>query len=269
MAGRRVASLILAGMALSACSSGQPTSPGLTASISSASGPSPTASFDTATVGQVTLYICGTCEEAADRLGLDLHSDVVDVTRHIDAQLSLPTAYVDIADNPKGAIPGVGVGGVSLGTRVSIFLDPQFPNFRQTVFLWLPRTLAHELDETKRRDALAEGSRLRDHLVTDGIADTFSVQTFPQGPPNPWDEALTPEQERQAWTMARPHLDDVLDDHGFAHWFFGGGAIPHWAGYTIGFHVIASYLALHPGITAVDLTTMDARKILAGSGYRP
>jgi hypothetical protein len=180
VSGRRVASLILAAVFLAACSPGPASSsstPG-----ASAPTPSPTATFEAVTVGPVTVYICRTCEEAAARLGLNLHADVVDVVRHVDGLPSLPTAYVDIADRPEGAIKEIGVGGYSLGTRVLISIDPSTPNLPDTVMLWLPRTLPHELDETKRRDALAEGETLRDHLVTHGLADTFSVEAFPQGP---------------------------------------------------------------------------------------
>ncbi len=184
MAGRRVASLVLAGVLLApACTSaGSSTSP---IPRPTAPSPSPTPSFDTVVVGTVTLYICATCERAAEAAGINLHADVVDMMRHIDGALAPPTAYVDIADNPEGTIPMIGVGGFSRGTRVSISFDPHFPDLHAAVFQWLPRVLAHELEETKRRDALQAGATLKEWLITDGLADSVSMEIFPQGPLNP------------------------------------------------------------------------------------
>jgi len=190
--------------------------------------------------------------------------------RRINAILAPPTAYVDIADNPGGTIADEGVAGVSRGTDVFISLNSHFPDLRTAVSQWLPRVLAHELDETKRRDAFQAGASLKEWLITDGLADSVSIEIFPRGPPNPWDHALTAEQERQVWRTMQPHLREILaPPRDFTYWFLGAGNVPVWAGYTVGYHIVQAYLARHPGATAVELTTVDTDRIVAGSEYRP
>jgi uncharacterized protein YjaZ len=45
--------------------------------------------------------------------------------------------------------------------------------------------------------------------------------------------------------------------------------IPHWAGFTIGYHIAADYLLRHPATTTSTLATLSAASILAGSDYSP
>ena len=54
-------------------------------------------------------------------------------------------------------------------------------------------------------------------------------------------------------------------------WMFGDSSmgIPHWAGFTIGYHIAADYLLRHPATTTSTLATLSAASILAGSDYSP
>jgi uncharacterized protein YjaZ len=45
--------------------------------------------------------------------------------------------------------------------------------------------------------------------------------------------------------------------------------IPHWAGFTIGYHIAAAYLLRHRATTTGTLATLSAASILAGSNYSP
>jgi uncharacterized protein YjaZ len=133
--------------------------------------------------------------------------------------------------------------------------------------VWLPREIAHELDHTARiQVGPGYGSTLLDELVTEGMADAFSLQSSFETPRIPWDHALTKAQERTVWARARRHLGQNVDH---AEWFFGSGDLPRWTGYTIGFDIVSSYLRMHPGTTAADLVTMDAETILRRSGFVP
>jgi hypothetical protein len=255
---------------VTACSAGSSAGTAGTATpsgMSSPSPPSPTDASRTLEVGAVTVYLCEPCIHAARVAGTNLPATIIRSIARIDRLLSLPTAYVDVTDDPQATIPGMGVGGKSLGTRVPLALDPGFRRFGWTVRVRLPMTLAHELDETKRSlDGPGGATTLLDWLVTDGLADHFALQAFPRSPPSPWDHALSQGQERRLWRKARPRLHEFIE---FGTWFFGSRGIPRWAGYTIGFDLVGRYLARHPGTTPSELTVVDAERILRGSGFRP
>jgi Predicted Zn-dependent protease (DUF2268) len=257
---------LLAGCSSSPSAGGERTTNPSATKASSTDTSSPGASR-TLQIGKVTVYVCESCIRAARAAGADLPATITHSIQRIDRLLSLPTAYVNVTADPKATIPGIGVGGESLGQDVPVALNPHFGRFAWTIRVWLPITLAHELDETKRElDGPGGATSLLDWLVTDGLADHFALQAFPDSPPSPWDHALSRGQEGQLWKMARHHLDEIID---FSDWFFGSLRIPHWAGYTLGFHLVGRYLARHPGTTAADLTSMDAERILRGSGFDP
>jgi uncharacterized protein YjaZ len=44
-------------------------------------------------------------------------------------------------------------------------------------------------------------------------------------------------------------------------------SVPLWSGYSIGYHIVQSYLELNPETTIGQLTGMDAWEIFEGSGY--
>jgi uncharacterized protein YjaZ len=82
-----------------------------------------------------------------------------------------------------------------------------------------------------------------------------------------WRNALSPEQEAEQWRKMEPQLS--ITDFGMKQRYMFGDrrSIPLWTGYTIGFHIIQSYLKHNPETTIDDWTAMDARKILEQSGY--
>jgi uncharacterized protein YjaZ len=50
---------------------------------------------------------------------------------------------------------------------------------------------------------------------------------------------------------------------------FGTNGIPHWAGFTIGYHIVADYLQHHPRTSWPTLTATSSTAILVGSHYQP
>ncbi len=86
------------------------------------------------------------------------------------------------------------------------------------------------------------------------------------GPPNPWDQAMSKSQECVLWNKAEP----LLGYSGlYGQWFFGGGGVPHWTGFTIGCHIVSDYHSRHPHASWAALTAAPATTILAGSRYQP
>ena len=63
------------------------------------------------------------------------------------------------------------------------------------------------------------------------MASAFFHQAFP-GTKARWDNALTSAQEHALWKQAQP----LLTQGGltvYSEWFYGGDAVPKWAGFTI------------------------------------
>jgi uncharacterized protein YjaZ len=129
-------------------------------------------------------------------------------------------------------------------------------------------TVAYELDHVARvNHGPGFGSTLLEVMVTEGMADAFAAQAFPEAPAQPWAEVLSPQQLRTLWARAQPSLDQLLDLHGYAKWFQGKGRLPAWTGYSIGSGIVSSYLARHPEARASDLVTVPAQEVLRGSGW--
>ena len=82
---------------------------------------------------------------------------------------------------------------------------------------------------------------LAEALVTEGLADHFAAEAFPDTPPQPWDHALSAEQEAELWQKAQPILD-VPRGYNHRAWFLGDGDLPRWAGYTLGYRIAEAYL---------------------------
>jgi uncharacterized protein YjaZ len=78
----------------------------------------------------------------------------------------------------------------------------------------------------------------------------------------PWSDALPRDQTARFLELARPEFDSASYDH--ARWFFASSpSLPRWTGYTLGFRLVESYQASHPGATAAQLVNTPA------SAFRP
>ena len=150
-----------------------------------------------------------------------------------------------MAVDASRAIPEIGVGGFTnpASGDVSIWIDGSPPGGVEAALeTWIPALLAHELHHSSRvRTGPGYGSTLAEALVSEGLADHFAAEAFPDTPPQPWDNALSDDQETELWREAQPVL---VTPHGYDHqaWFFGGGDTPRWAGYTLGYRIADAYL---------------------------
>jgi hypothetical protein len=152
--------------------------------------------------------------------------------------------------------------------------EPSSPSSRQDAASigadWarsIPDLTAHECFEVARYARIGVGPayvNLLANMVTDGMADSFaSAQTHVS---QPWDNTLTPQEERTTWDFIQPHLLDQSEQDAV---MLGGGAFnfPAYTGYTIGFHIVQGYLARHPGVSFPALAGMSTDTVFAGSGY--
>jgi hypothetical protein len=200
---------------------------------------------------------------AAREAGVDLESLV---TRSADEAFErLPhrgVVRIHVTADATEAIPGIGVGGFSgRDGNPQIAIDVNRGALHKALETWIPLTVAHELDHSSRiRTGPGYGKTLGEAIVSEGLADHFAAEVFPDAPKAPWDDAVTKDQERESWLRARRSLWSRFGyDH--AEWFFGAGSFPHWVGYTLGYDIVGAYLD-RKDVSAADAVDVNARNII-------
>jgi hypothetical protein len=161
--------------------------------------------------------------QAAARAGVGLRDVVRATIARARSLIPLPATRVSIRADPEATIPELGVGGFTdvVNGRVHISIDPEFHDLPAAMRTWLPLTLAHELDHAERvLHGPGYGRTLLGTMVSEGLADAFAGQVFPDAPAIPWDHALTPEQERAVWAYAEPRLGHRQNSGRHSLWFY-------------------------------------------------
>ena len=208
--------------------------------------------------------------QEADSVGVNLPRLVTRALGHINALLPGPPVSVNVyyVTGPD-LITQQGTGGDSdvAVHSAEVFFGPTSQVSLRTGLTYLPRALSHEVDHSVRGAALPGGYRdsLFQQMISEGISSVFDEAAFP-GSPNPMDRAISPGQECVLWRKAQPLLSDAQL---YYQWVLGGGSVPHWTGFTIGYDIVKDYLRRHPHTSWVTLTSTRSETILAGSHYRP
>jgi len=153
---------------------------------------------------------------------------------------------------PQNVIPELGINGYNPNeNEVIIHTDPNSSIFPQSLGNDLATILSHELHHVKRRRTTGYGSTLLQALISEGLADHFSVEVTQADPPI-WSQVLTDNQLDSLIQKARQNWNAGVYDHNA--WFFGTTKdIPRWAGYSIGFELVQIYLLNHPERKASNL----------------
>jgi len=186
-------------------------------------------------------------------------------------------------------IPEIGSSAMSFGesSRIKVIVDVARPSWMDSLRVWLPSTLAHELCHIVRargfigavdplvppppdRAAAAVASwmawtkgrppTLGDFVIHEGFADCFAQEIFGNGP-YPWDRALQGEQLEHWISDVLEHWEDT--EYNLPAWVGGSDEIPRMAAYAVGYRLVADYLVAHPGITPSQIMLEPA------STFRP
>ena len=201
--------------------------------------------------------------------GVNLSQLVARALARINALLPGPATTITIGYGRKYLIPQTGTNGFTspkTGKVMIVFGPTSQTSPKRVLTLWLPRTLAHEVNHSVRILAgPGFGLGLAEQTITEGIATALDQAAFP-GPPDPWDAAITPAQECKLWKKAQP----LLNQPGlYDQWMFGGPGIPHWTAFTIGYHIVRGFLRHHPGTRWAAITADYDTTISNGSHYQP
>lgn len=223
--------------------------------------PAPTRDEPTAP-DSVHVIVDDEARQAAVGVGVDLDAAVAAALRKVAKEIDLPMTTVSVAVRPREVIPEVGIGGYTdhLGD-VHVFLDPRRDDLADVLRVWLEPMLAHEAHHAARTvDGPGYGRSLVEAIVSEGLADAYSEEAFPETPALPWTQALEPGAICPWWRRASG--ERAAYDH--EEWFFGAGRPPRWAGYTLGYALVRRYLRAH-ATSAADSVRTPARVIVRGA----
>lgn len=171
-----------------------------------------------------------------------------------------------------------GVLGFSLGAQVVLTFVWPTDNWQQ----WLGYTMTHEYAHLVRNHLFPRGlaggrlvymrtqepETLLDAMIAEGLADTFASGLMENLSP-PWISALTPDVEGRIWPKVLRRLA-VSDPSEIRRVLFGDNdRIPTWTGYTIGHHIVRSFMKLNVDIPLERMITMPASAIYEASRYSP
>jgi hypothetical protein len=171
-------------------------------------------------------------------------------------------------------IPETGSTAMSFGesSRIKVIVDVARPGWMDSLRVWLPTTLAHELCHIVRvrgfigavdptvppppdHAAVAVADwmawtkgrppSLGDFVIHEGFADHFAQEIFGNGP-YPWDRALQGEELEHWVSYVLEHWDDT--EYNLPAWVGGSDEVPRQAAYAVGYRLVADYFAAHPGL---------------------
>lgn len=216
--------------------------------------------------GGSTLVFEGAAAIAAFRPRIEqVVRETLDAARSV---IPVERITIIVGTGTANAIPEIGFGGRADGGTVFLGFDPDFAALATTIDADLFPLLAHELHHVARIRAVGYGDNLLGAMVSEGLADHFSIELAGVDPPI-WATALSPQQLVTWSSNAQQQWFDGNFDH--AGWFFGNGTIPRWTGYTVGFELTGAYLAAHPGRRASDLIAEPATSFIppVPPGQRP
>jgi hypothetical protein len=182
--------------------------------------------------------------------------------------IAMPPVDILIQRLPDLVIPELGFGGSCFRSGcITVTLDPDNANYESSLAAGeLSRTLTHELHHSLRHDGAGYGWTLGEAIVSEGLADHFDRE-INGGEGRIWNHALGRDRWAPVLAKAEGELESQHYDHG--SWFFGTSrdpdAAPRWAGYTIGYHLVSSYIDGAPETRPSRLIDVSAKDIIGRS----
>lgn len=168
----------------------------------------------------------------------------------------LPLKDIDIIfyNNPKKTIAEIGgLGGSTFDTHtIFISLNHLHPNFRRAIKHELLPLLAHELFHAVHVSQHQCGTTMLEAMISEGLADHFSMEVTGKKIASPWSYALTTNEKKKMLKKAKKEWHKLTYDH--SKWFFGAHdkSVPRWTGYTLGYDLVEKYLRTK-GLKASEL----------------
>ncbi len=180
----------------------------------------------------------------------------------ISSKVPLSDVDVMISDDPKAAIPEIGICGRAENSHLMhISLDPASQYLQKNFTEVFGSALAHELHHCMRWRTRGREQTLLEAIVSEGLADYFAIEITDGFMPM-WMNVLTEVQIKTLGEKAKKEYHNINYDH--ALWFFGSNnsEIPRWTGYSLGFHLVKKYFEEHPNKTSSDIYGLPAGEFI-------
>lgn len=159
---------------------------------------------------------------------------------------------VVVRDEPNFAIPELGIGGFTdaSGQIIYISVDSKKKLLQKNILM----TFIHEFHHAVRFQKIGWSKSFSEHVVVEGLACLFEKEITGQIPIYA-KVKITQQQITKANMFIKK--SDSLDDQ---EWFFGGGIVPRWFGYTYGYQLVRDY-SLKSNKSAVELVFVNSQKV--------
>ena len=179
----------------------------------------------------------------------------------IRSYLKVPDLLIIVDTDPYNVIPEIGIGGFNPDEyTVRLSINPDFKYLYQAIDTSMPSILAHEIHHAMRRRSVGYGSTLGEAIITEGLADHFSIEVFQTSPPV-WSTYIQEPELSQLMKVAKENW--LQKDYNHGKWFVGSSMeIPRWTGYSLGFKIVADYLNQHMGLSPSQLHSQPASSFL-------
>jgi len=175
----------------------------------------------------------------------------------VAAKWDIGRLSIRVFASQTNVIPEIGLNGYTpSATEIRLFVHPTFQSLDDSIETHLFPLLAHEMHHARRTHLVDYGSTLLEAVVSEGLADHFSMEIAGVEPPI-WSVAVQGET-LDHWME---EASKVWLEPGYRHaeWFFGTHSdIPRWTGYSIGFALVNRYLQTHPDQSASRLVGSPA-----------
>ena len=179
----------------------------------------------------------------------------------VNAKMSTESISIRVRASSTNVIPEIGIGGFNPNANeIILSINPNFANLNQSIANELGPTIAHEMHHAKRRRSVGYGTSLLQAMVTEGLADSFSMEIFGIAPPI-WCTALSASDLEYWKETASTTWNDTPYNH--EKWFYGvSNEIPRWTGYSVGFKLAQDYLEQNPSLEASDVVDEPANSFV-------
>jgi len=160
---------------------------------------------------------------------------------------------------PEPTMPRSGLSGVAPDEHfIYLLLDPDNPHLAEGIAGELVPTIAHEFHHTLRHRTVGYGSTLFESLVSEGLAEQFTMEVI--GEPPPWMGPI-PDADLDYW-QAKAEKVWFDPEYDPMPWFTGRDGIPRGTGHELGARIVGAYLTAHPGERASTLYDAEAERFL-------
>lgn len=166
--------------------------------------------------------------------------------------MSIDNLVIKVMVDANLTIPQFGFAGYNPGpNEIEIYISDSFEGLTASLERELPAILAHEMHHAQRQRTIGYGNTLFQAIISEGLADHFSVEAIGSNPP-PWSTAVSGDRLQELTAIASQEWNNSPYD--FEKWFFGTTSeIPVWTGYSIGYDLVGNYLTQNPSFKASTL----------------